>query len=63
MERKEAAMTGIEIVAKLAEQQKQYDDAHRPTRSPAHYRERHARRHRERDYDGEWHISQYRARS
>jgi hypothetical protein len=56
-------MTGIEIVAKLAEQQKQYDDAHRPTRSPAHYRERHARRHRERDYDGDWHISQYRARS
>ena len=49
-------MTGIEIVAKLAEQQKQYDYAHRPTRSPAHY-------HRERDYDGEWHISQYRARS
>lgn len=41
-------MTGIEIVAKLAEQQKQYDDAHRPTRSPAHYRERHARRQRER---------------
>ncbi|HEX5931300.1 MAG TPA: hypothetical protein VFY74_06070 [Methyloceanibacter sp.] len=55
-------MTGIEIVARVAELQKQYDDAHRPTRSLDAYRERHARRHPKRDYDGEWHVSQYRPR-
>jgi hypothetical protein len=32
-------MTGIEIVARVAELQKQYDDAHRPTRSLDAYRE------------------------
>ena len=57
-----SAMTGIEIVARVAELQKQYDDAHRPTRSLDAYRERHARRHPKRDYDGEWHVSQYRPR-
>jgi hypothetical protein len=37
-------MTGIEIVARLAQLQKQYDDAHRPTRPLEAYRRRHARR-------------------
>jgi hypothetical protein len=55
-------MNGIDLVEKLAEMQRQYADAHRPTRSIQHYRERHARRHAERDYDGERHVSQYRAR-
>ena len=36
-------MTGIEIVARLAQLQKQYDDAHRPTRPLEAYRRRHAR--------------------
>jgi hypothetical protein len=35
-------MTGIEIVARLAQLQKQYDDAHRPTRPLEAYRRRHA---------------------
>ena len=56
-------MTGIEIVAKLAELQKQYDDAHRRTRSLEAYRCRHARRHHKLDHDGEQHVSQYRART
>ena len=55
-------MTGIEIVAKLAELQKQYDDAHRPTRPLEAYRHRHARRHPKLDYDGERHVPQYQAR-
>ncbi|HEX5518033.1 MAG TPA: hypothetical protein VFX32_10555 [Pseudolabrys sp.] len=55
-------MTGIEIVAKLAELQKQYDDAYRPTRSLEAYRRRHARRHAKLDYDGEQHVLQYQAR-
>jgi hypothetical protein len=46
-------MTGIEIVAKLAELKKQYDDAHRPVRSVEQYRQRHARRHPRLDCDGE----------
>jgi len=54
-------MTGIEIVARLAQLQKQYDDAHRPTRPLEAYRRRHARRHRELDYDGEQHVPQYRS--
>jgi hypothetical protein len=55
-------MTGIEIVAKLAELKKQYDDAHRPVRSLEAYRQRHARRHPRLDHDGECHVSQYRPR-
>lgn len=55
-------MTGIEIVARLAQLQKQYDDAHRPTRPLEAYRRRHARRHPKLDYDGEQHVSQYRSR-
>lgn len=54
-------MTGIEIVARLAQLQKQYDDAHRPTRPLEAYRRRHARRHPKLDYDGEQHVPQYRA--
>lgn len=53
-------MTGIEIVAKLAELKQQYDDAHRPVRSVEQYRQRHARRHPGLHYDGECHVSQYR---
>ncbi len=55
-------MTGIEIVARIAELKKQYDDSHRPVRSAAAYRQRHARRHLRLDYDGEPHVSQYRQR-
>ena len=55
-------MTGIEIVAKLAELMKQYEDAHRPVRSVEAYRQRHARRHPRLDYEGECHVSQYRLR-
>jgi hypothetical protein len=58
----EAAMNGIDLVEKLAEMQRQYADAHRPARSIEHYRERHARRHPERNYDGERHVSQYQTR-
>jgi len=53
-------MNGIDLVAKLAEIQSQYADAHRPIRSIEQYRERHARRHPERNDDG--HISQYQTR-
>ena len=52
-------MTGIEIVAKLAELREQYEDEHRPTRSLDTYRKRHARRHPKLDHDGEPHVSQY----
>ena len=52
-------MNSIDLVERLAEAQKRYDDAHRPVRSIEQYRERHARRHPERDYDGERHVSQY----
>jgi len=55
-------MNGIDLVEKLAEMQRQYADAHRPVRSIQAYRERHARHHPERDYDGERHVSQYRPR-
>ena len=55
-------MTGIEIVAKLAELQKEYDEAHRPTRPLEAYRRGHTRRHPKLDYDGEAHISQYHPR-
>jgi len=55
-------MTGSDIVAKLIELQKQYDEAHRPVRSLEQYRKRHARRHHKLDYDGESHISQYQPR-
>ena len=58
----DSAMTGIEIVAKLAELRKQYDEAHRPTRPLETYRRRHTRRHPKLDYDGEAHISQYHPR-
>ena len=58
----DSAMTGIEIVAKLAELQKQYDEAHRPIRPLDAYRRRHAKRHPKLDYDGEAHISQYHPR-
>jgi hypothetical protein len=58
----EAAMNGIDLVEKLAEMQRQYADAHRPVRSIQAYRERHARHHPERDYDGERHVSKYRPR-
>ena len=52
-------MNGIDLVEKLAEMQRQYDDAHRPVRSIEEYRERQRRRHPERDFDGERHVSQY----
>jgi hypothetical protein len=52
-------MTGIEIVAKLAELKQQFDDENRPTRSLETYRKRHARRHSKLDHDGELHVSQY----
>ena len=55
-------MTGIEIVARLAQLQKQYDDARRPTRPLEAYRRRRARRHPKLDFDGEQHVSQYRGR-
>ena len=55
-------MNGIDLVEKLAEMQRQYADAHRPVRSIEHYRERHARHHAERNYDGEPHVSQYQTR-
>ena len=54
-------MTGIEIVARLAQLQKEYDDARRPTRPLEAYRRRHARRHPKLEYDGEQHVPQYRA--
>ena len=55
-------MNGIDLVEKLAETQRHYADAHRAARSIEQYRERHARRHHEPDYDGEQHASQYRTR-
>jgi hypothetical protein len=55
-------MYGIDLVDKLAEMQRQYADVHRPVRSLEQYRERHARRHPERNYDGEPHVSQYQTR-
>ena len=55
-------MNGIDLVEKLSEMQRQYTEAHRPTRSIEQYRERHARRHPERDYDGERYVSQYQTR-
>jgi len=55
-------MNGIDLVDKLADMRRQYADAHRPARSIEQYRERHARRHLQRDYDGDRHVSQYQAR-
>ena len=55
-------MQTIDLVEKLAEMQRQYADAHRPVRSLEQYRDRHARRHPERDYDGETQVSQYQTR-
>jgi len=55
-------MNGIDLVEKLAEMQRQYADTHRPVRSIEQYRARHARRHLERDHDGDRHVSQYQAR-
>ena len=46
-------MNSIDLVEKLAEMQRQYADVHRPVRSIEEYRERHARRHPERNYDGQ----------
>jgi hypothetical protein len=59
IEREDSEMTGIEIVAKLSELKKQYEDEHRPTRSLETYRKRHAKRHPRLDHDGELHVSQY----
>lgn len=59
LEAEDTAMTGIEIVVKLAELKQQYEDEHRPTRSLETYRKRHARRHAKLDHDGELHVSQY----
>ena len=55
-------MTGIDLVNRLAEMQRQYAEAHRPARSLEHYRKRHARRHPDQNYDGERHILQYQTR-
>ena len=55
-------MNGIDLVEKLAETQRHYAALHRPARSIEQYRERHARRHPERNYDGEPHVSQYQTR-
>jgi hypothetical protein len=55
-------MNGIDLVEKLAEMRRQFAEAHRPARSIEQYRARHARRHHERDYDGERHVSQYQSR-
>ena len=55
-------MTGSDIVEKLAEQQQLYADAHQKLRPLEAYRERHLRRHPERDGDGEIHVSQFRPR-
>jgi hypothetical protein len=58
----EAAMNGIDLIDKLADMQRRCAEAHRPARSIEHYRERHARRHPEWNYDGERHVSQYQTR-
>jgi len=55
-------MQGIDLIGKLAEMQRQYADANRPVRSLEHYRDRHARRHPERDCDGETQVSRYQTR-
>ena len=57
--RRRETMNGVDLVEKLAEMQRKYADAHRPVYSTEYYRARHARRHLERDYDGERHVSQY----
>ena len=56
-------MNGIDLVEQLAEMQRQYADAHRAVRSIEQYRDRHARRHSERNYDSERHVSQYQAKA
>ncbi len=55
-------MNGVDLINRLAELQRQYDDRNRSMRSVQHYRQRHARRHFDRDYDGEEHVSQYETR-
>jgi hypothetical protein len=55
-------MNGVELINRVAELQRQYDDRNRPMRPIQDYRQRHARRHPERDYDGEEHVSQYETR-
>jgi hypothetical protein len=55
-------MKYIDLVERLAEMRRQYDDAHRPTRTIEQYCERHARRHPAWDYDREPHVSQYQTR-
>ena len=52
-------MTGVDLIDRLAELQREYADRSRPMRSIQHYRQRHARRHPSLDYDGEEHVSQY----
>jgi hypothetical protein len=55
-------MNAIDLVGKLAEMQRRYEDAHRPVRSTEQYCKRNARRHPELNYDGEPHVSQYETR-
>lgn len=55
-------MNGIDLIRQLDELQRQHADRNRPVRSIQHYRERHARRHPNLDYDGEEHVSQYETR-
>jgi hypothetical protein len=55
-------MNGVDLINKLAELQRQHGDRTRPMRSIQQYRQRHARRHPDRDYDGEEHVSQYETR-
>jgi hypothetical protein len=55
-------MNGVDLINRLAELQRRYANQRRPTRPIQHYRQRHARRHPERDYDGEEHVSQYEVR-
>ena len=54
-------MNGLDLVDRIAEMQRQYADAHRPVRSIEQYRERHARRHPERNYGDERHVLQMHA--
>ena len=44
-------MNYIDLFERLVEMQRQYDEAHRPTRTIEQFRARHARRHPHWDYD------------
>jgi len=55
-------MNGVDLINRLAELQRQHADRNRPMRSIEQYRQRHFRRHPNRDYDGEEHVSQYETR-